>query len=107
VSGALLFNSGCFAQILEGPQAAVERCFERIQRDPRHAQVLLLDLVPIEDRAFGSWSMAFLGASPEGAAAFDRIAKLSRFDPKRLTGERLFELLRELVLDEEFERIAA
>ena len=37
VTGALLFNKGCFAQILEGPSSGIDQTFERIQRDMRHS----------------------------------------------------------------------
>lgn len=73
VTGALLFNRDIFAQVLEGPPAAVERTFERIQRDPRHDAVMVLDAGPAEDgrRAFADWSMALAdgGASSEAAYA--------------------------------------
>lgn len=52
VTGALIFNSGVFAQILEGPRRAVEQTFERIQRDPRHGEVLVLAFEPVTTRAF-------------------------------------------------------
>lgn len=72
VTGALLFNRDIFAQVLEGPPAAVERTFERIQRDPRHDAVMVLEAGPAgEGRAFADWSMALAdgGASSEAAYA--------------------------------------
>ena len=51
ITGALLFNAGCFAQVLEGPLERVESAFERIQQDERHGDVSLLALEPIERRA--------------------------------------------------------
>jgi hypothetical protein len=66
LSGALLFANQCFAQALEGPRAALERCFERIQNDPRHADVTVLEFGPTATREFPKWSMAFAGdPSPE------------------------------------------
>ena len=106
VTGALLFNAGCFAQVLEGPLAAVERTFERIQRDPRHTEVMVLQLGPIEKRGFPAWSMAFTGQSAEGQARFGRLAEESGFSPALFTGERVFEILRGLVLQEEDEPLA-
>lgn len=58
VTGALLFSNGSFAQVLEGPLAVLERTFERIQCDPRHAGVTVLQFGPAEGRAFPDWSMA-------------------------------------------------
>lgn len=70
VTGALLFSAGCFAQVLEGPLAAVERAFERIQCDPRHADVVVLHVLRASRRDFGEWSMAYAGKlAPSGEAA--------------------------------------
>lgn len=74
VTGALLFNRGCFAQALEGRQPAVEQVFERIQRDGRHAEVTVLDFAPVAARGFGAWSMAFAGEVEEDRLAFGDLA---------------------------------
>ena len=58
ITGALLFSTGYFAQVLEGPRLAIEHTFERIQRDRRHGQVTVLDCTDIGARDFPSWSMA-------------------------------------------------
>jgi hypothetical protein len=100
ITGALMFNPGCFAQVLDGPRMVVERTFERIQRDPRHEEVLL-QFERIQKRGFQDWSMAFVGHSAEGARHYGGIAGQSGFDPARLTGDQLFELLSQLVVEEE------
>jgi hypothetical protein len=61
VTGALLFSAGTFAQVLEGPLAAIERTFERIPCDARHDDVTVLQIAPVKRRAFPDWSMAFAG----------------------------------------------
>jgi hypothetical protein len=101
VTGALMFNSGCFAQVLEGPLGHVEETFERIQQDERHGDVSLLALDPVADRSFPNWSMGFVGASLEDAERFETLGRQSDFDPARLTGERLHEILCELALERE------
>jgi hypothetical protein len=101
VTGALMFNAGCFGQVLEGPQPALEAIFERIQQDERHGDVSLLSLASTTTRAFESWSMGFVGASVEDAARYGSIAQDSGFDPSRLTGEALFEALHRLAMEEE------
>jgi hypothetical protein len=58
VTGALLYSNGCFAQVLEGNLESVQRTFERIQRDPRHADVIVLEARAAEARIFGLWDMA-------------------------------------------------
>lgn len=101
VTGALMFNAGCFGQVLEGPRAAVEAVFERIQQDERHGEVSLLSVGPVQARAFETWSMGFVGASVEDAARFGQIATDSGYDPSRMTGDALFAALQSLALEEE------
>jgi blue light- and temperature-responsive anti-repressor len=75
VTGALLFSAGSFAQVLEGPLAAIERTFERIQCDPRHGDVVVLQVHRSGRRDFGEWSMAYAGrleAASEAARALSR-----------------------------------
>ncbi len=88
ITGALLFNRAGFAQVLEGPLPAVGATFERILRDPRHGDVVVLESVPATERAFPGWSMAFVGEAAGTNAAIDR-------DPAEAT--RVLGLLRDLV----------
>ncbi|RUP16919.1 BLUF domain-containing protein [Methylobacterium sp.] len=101
VTGALMFNAGAFAQVLEGPRQGVEATFERIQRDLRHDDVTVLQCGPAESRGFANWSMAFVGASRSGQARFSGLATESGFDLARLDGDRVFAMLHGLVLEEE------
>jgi sugar/nucleoside kinase (ribokinase family) len=97
VSGALMFSAGYFAQVLEGSQAAIEATFERIQRDRRHGNVVMLDFAPAPVRGFQSWSMAFVGAADSVSASVSEIASRSGFDPRSLDGDQLFGKLRDLL----------
>ncbi len=101
VTGALMFNAGCFAQVLEGPGAEVETTFERIQQDERHGEVSLLAFEAVESRLFTDWSMAYVGASPTDAARYGDMAGESGFDLSRMTGDRLCAVLHGLALEEE------
>lgn len=101
VTGALLFNRGGFAQVLEGPQRGVEATFERIQRDLRHADVTVLQCGPVEERGFTNWSMAFVGQSSKGRELWNSLAARSGFDLSRLDGDEVFTMLHGFVLEEE------
>jgi hypothetical protein len=59
LSGVLFYENQHFGQILEGPRAEVTKIWEKIQRDPRHHQVRLLNMKEIEERSFPAWSMRF------------------------------------------------
>ena len=102
VTGALLFNGKWFAQMLEGPLAKVEAVFERIQRDPRHADVTVLESGAARGRIFADWSMAYAGSneaerSRMEALSFDRVLQ----DPSAAVRE-VHELLEALVSQEVF-----
>ena len=101
ITGALLFNSGCFAQVLEGPLDKVEAAFERIQQDERHGEVSLLALDPIAARSFPNWAMGYVGASSAQATRFSAIGQESGFDPARLSGDQVHSLLKDLAVEEE------
>ena len=101
ITGALLFNAGCFAQVLEGPIENVEAAFERIQQDDRHGDVSLLAFDPIETRSFPNWAMGFVGMSDTNAERFAGIGSSSGFDPALLSGDQIHTLLRDLTIEEE------
>jgi hypothetical protein len=94
VTGALMFSEGYFGQVLEGPQAAIEVTFERIQQDPRHGDVSLLEFVPVSHRTFDNWAMAYVG---EPSQVFADLSMTTEFDPDNLLGERLLAKLRSMV----------
>ncbi|WP_428485783.1 BLUF domain-containing protein [Rhodopila sp.] len=108
VTGALLFTASGFAQVLEGSRETVERTFERIGADPRHADVSVLSFTPIERRGFPDWAMGFCGDIRS-----DRVDPLAHLlSDATFTGERastggdLLRLLERLVRRED-EWIAA
>ncbi len=101
VTGALVFNAGMFAQVLEGARQDVEATFERIQRDERHGDVEVLASEEVQTRGFPNWSMAFVGRSREYENLFAHIARDSSFEAKRLQGEQVFRIMHDLAIAEE------
>ena len=67
ITGVLLHTPDGFAQVLEGSLAAVGATFERIQNDPRHGEVAVLEAGPADARLFAGWTMAAV----DGTAAPD------------------------------------
>jgi hypothetical protein len=75
VTGLLLYRDGDFMQTLEGEQPVVEKLFETIRRDARHAQVTVLVQEPIHARNYGEWSMglqSIVQSQVQGDAAVAR-----------------------------------
>jgi hypothetical protein len=64
ITGALLFSDAGFAQVLEGQRDVVERTFDRIAMDRRHADVTVLSFTPTQRRSFPDWPLAFCGQTP-------------------------------------------
>ncbi|WP_045837965.1 BLUF domain-containing protein [Hyphomicrobium sp. 99] len=101
LTGALIFNSGCFAQVLEGPRDCIAEIFERIQCDPRHTEVQVLEYEPANERTFPNWSMAFIGVREKDERLFNQLALETGFDDKRLAAEDILTAMREIMMEEE------
>ncbi|MGF1643349.1 MAG: BLUF domain-containing protein [Thiotrichales bacterium] len=57
INGLLLLTGKRFLQVLEGPEKAVNRLFDKIMRDPRHHEVNLIAYEPIGPTYFEEWNM--------------------------------------------------
>ena len=103
VTGALLVTASGFAQVLEGPRDVVERTFERIGSDPRHAGVTVLSFTPTERRCFPDWSMGFCGqfASDAEDPLAHLLADASFAGPRITTGSDVLRTLEAVVQQEE------
>jgi hypothetical protein len=99
IGGALLFSDDCFAQVLEGARDALERAFERIQRDQRHGDVVVLQSHPADERHFPYWSMAYAGLpNVESRRRIARIGFETAFSGQTTAaGHTVLDLLRNLV----------
>ena len=98
LTGALLFNDNCFAQTLEGTLDSISRTFERIQRDERHHDVTVLTLDKTKERAFPSWSMAYVGAATPPAATRARLRLRPLFLSRTSEdGQNVLALLRQAI----------
>ena len=105
VTGALIFNSGIFAQVLEGPLDGIEATFERIQCDTRHGELHVLAFEPAKTRSFPSWSMAFVGRSREGQDLFAHLRVATGFPGAPFEGERILCLMQEIAFEEEARKV--
>ena len=76
VTGLLLYDGYRFVQAIEGPEAAIAACYDRIVRDPRHSAVELVLREPVRTREFGSFAMTALSPGPAGKDIF--VAEVKR-----------------------------
>lgn len=94
VTGALLFTEGRFVQALEGERDNVRATFDRIELDPRHADVQILSSQFSDRRRFKQWSMAFVGDDAALRRRFDG-GPLSELG-KKPAGDALLDFMLEL-----------
>jgi len=59
ITGLLLLIQGKFIQYIEGPEDEIEKVYKKIKTDPRHNQLILLDIGEVNTRQFKDWSMAY------------------------------------------------
>lgn len=63
ITGVLIFNGEYFIQVVQGSGSAVGDLLERLRRDPRHTDIRVQGIEPIERRSFGGWDMRMLRVS--------------------------------------------
>jgi len=97
ITGALIHDDKWFAQVLEGPETAVSATFERILRDPRHADVRLIKMQPVTMRRFGAWWMACVAHREDNADLFRHHCESECFDPQLMRADRLGDLIEAVV----------
>lgn len=95
ITGVLVLVDGVFFQILEGEKDAVIELMETIKRDPRHSGVKVYRDRETDERAFASWSMAYLSPSAEevsrwaqldGTTTIGSVLSSLESEPGRLPG---------------------
>ena len=103
VTGALLLTASGFAQVLEGTRDVVERTFDRISGDPRHADVTVLTFTPTERRSFPDWPMGFSGqTAPSTSDPLTHLLADATFTgPRATTGSDVLRLLERVVQRED------
>ena len=79
ITGALLVFEDWFVQVLEGEEQTVRTLFARIQQDPRHDSVTLLESDPVATRVFARWAMAEV--ADDGGADIPLIAHADGISP--------------------------
>jgi len=108
ITGLLVYSHGLFLQVLEGERGGVNRLYNRIVADARHADCMLLLAEGIETRAFADWSMKLVGLDDLPTARrrelLLRHAGRRRFNPYGMTSGQALGFLQELA---ESERLVA
>lgn len=86
LSGILLSIDRHFMQILEGSNRSISSLINALYRDPRHTDMLLVELIAAERRVFPEWTMKWapLKRRPDFAA--------SAWNPDKLNAQAIMSL---------------
>ena len=57
VSGVLFYNEKKFLQLVEGEYKIIMDTYDKIKKDFRHENCVMLSCSPIKEKSFTSWSM--------------------------------------------------
>lgn len=93
ISGMLAFNGEYFLQVLEGGRSEVNGLYQRISADPRHQELLMLQMDEISERLFSDWSMAYVPSSKLTRELLLRYGVGDEFSPLKMSSRSCLGLL--------------
>jgi hypothetical protein len=73
LTGALASHNGRYIQVIEGSASTLDGLLRRLERDPRHKDIKLLERDVITSREFGRWAMANAVVTPEAAPVLEEL----------------------------------
>lgn len=91
ITGALLFDTLWFLQILEGDREMISSTLRRLLTDERHDSVTVMDCQPITHRRFGNWWMGLAFLRGDDAKILSQHGFV-RLDPRRMSGDQAINL---------------
>ncbi|MEY3146614.1 MAG: hypothetical protein RL342_2285 [Pseudomonadota bacterium] len=97
ITGILCYGGGIFLQAIEGGRMSISALYGHIQRDVRHADVVLLHYEEISERRFGGWTMGQVDTSRINASILLKYAEKPELDPYSVSGKVSLALLEELM----------
>lgn len=93
ITGGLLFTGGYFAQVIEGPAAAVIMTMKAITDDPRHGHVTPVWERAINVRAYRRWSMGYVMKESADRLIRPLIDSSVDHDAARASCDALFQMI--------------
>lgn len=58
ITGVLLYSDNKFIQLVEGEAKVIMGLYDKIKKDDRHSNVVMISYNPIHEKSFPSWHMA-------------------------------------------------
>ena len=97
VTGVLCFSGSIFLQVLEGGRSQVSTLYNKITRDPRHRDVVLLSYEEVSERSFAGWAMGQVNLNRLNPALLLKYSEAAVLDPYAVSGAVSMALFNELV----------
>ena len=97
ITGVLCYAGDVFMQVLEGGRAPVNALYNRIARDERHRQVMLLHYEEITERRFGGWTMGQVNLARINPSVLLKYLEKPELDAFSVPGCASLALLEELI----------
>lgn len=96
ITGMLCFHRKYFLQCLEGSRVKVNEAYQRILKDKRHTNIVILDYDEIVRREFDAWTMGYMPESRLTAEINMRYSGSPEFTPFEMLGESCHQMMVEL-----------
>ena len=97
ITGILCYGSRIFMQALEGGRDEVNALYNRIVRDARHADPVVLEYEEISERLFAGWTMGQVNLSKINPSLLLKYSEKPVLDPYAVSGRASMALLQEFI----------
>jgi hypothetical protein len=97
ITGILCYSGDIYLQVLEGGRANVNNLYNKISKDPRHADVMVLDYEEVSERGFASWTMGQVDLAKVNPSLLLKYSEKPVLDPYAVSGKASMALLKELI----------
>lgn len=96
VTGVLCYGDNIFVQALEGGREQINNLYARLQQDPRHTKLILLDYSEIEARQYSGWTMSKIRLDRINLSLLLKYSATPTLNPYVVSGSTTVALLEEL-----------
>lgn len=97
ITGILCHGSDVYMQVLEGGRDAVNGLYNKIVRDKRHRDVVLLHYEEVPERRFAGWTMGQVNLAKVNPSTLLKYSEKPVLDPYSTSGRVAMALLEELI----------
>lgn len=97
ITGILCHGGDVYMQVLEGGRDAVNQLYNRIVRDERHRDVVLLHYEEVSERRFAGWTMGLVNLAKVNPSTLLKYSEKPVLDPYVVSGRAAMALLEELI----------